>query len=360
MSFTFFIQNYKCFKDLSISFGKVTVLAGSNSVGKSSVIQSLLLLRTARDLGLNKTLPLIGPFLLELGSVREVLWKNAKEVDEIKFILTDNDDITQARTVLQADRALNEPFIKEVNIPQKYPIGKEAFYYLNAERIGPRMNYHYASQKFPHVGYKGEATFQLLLSTNKIQIDSRRALNISEDNSVLLLREVKKWLEYILPGSDFENAISLGKSKEIEASINENLPTNVGFGISYALPIIVNGLIAEEGSMLIVENPEAHLHPSGQSRIGRFLARVAASGVQVVVETHSEHVINGIRIATLVTNDLQPGEAVINFFSSEKGQPKVKEILVKEDGDLTDWPVGFFDQEQRDFAEMTKKLYGQG
>ena len=110
--------------------------------------------------------------------------------------------------------------------------------------------------------------------------------------------------------------------------------------------------------MFIVENPEAHLHPSGQSRIGKFLARMAASGLQVVVETHSEHVINGVRIATLVANDLLPGDAIINYFSVQNKKVEVEEITIKPDGDLTSWPVGFFDQEQRDFAEMTKKLYG--
>ncbi len=74
-------------------------------------------------------------------------------------------------------------------------------------------------------------------------------------------------------------------------------PTNVGFGLTHALPVIVACLAAEPGTMLVVENPEAQLHPRGQVSIGRLLALTAASGVQVIIESHSDHVLNGIRLA---------------------------------------------------------------
>ncbi len=351
------IQNFKCFQEQEISLGKITILAGSNSVGKSSIIQSILLTRTAWEVKKDFPLPLVGPFLLELGTATEILNKVKGSTGEIKFIYKkENKQI--AYVSLGINREIDEPRITEVNIPKDNILGKETFYYLNAERIGPRLNYKKISQKFPHTGFKGEATFQLLLSGLDFEIEKKRAIIDSENDSYFFLQQVKYWLEYIIPGSNFNFAQPLGRSKEIEANINENLPTNVGFGISYALPIIVNGLIAKEGSMFIVENPEAHLHPSGQSRIGKFLARMAASGLQVVVETHSEHVINGVRIATLVANDLLPGDAIINYFSVQNKKVEVEEITIKPDGDLTSWPVGFFDQEQRDFAEMTKKLYG--
>lgn len=358
MSLTFNIQNYKCFKSLSISLGKITILAGSNSVGKSSVIQGLLLLRNAWETKRDNFLPLIGPFLLNLGGVKEILWKDANDIDEIKFILKYGKSNNPAFTTLKVDRSQNEPMIQDVNIPGEYPVGKNTFYYLNAERIGPRMNYQYYSQKFPNTGYRGEATFQLLLTKIKHMIDEKRVFHKTEDESRLFLQQVKYWLEYIIPGADFENALEIGRSKEIEASINENLPTNVGFGISYALPIIVNGLIAKEGSMFIVENPEAHLHPSGQSRIGKFLARMAASGLQVVVETHSEHVINGVRIAVL-EDELPHTDAVINFFqTNEKKQVEVIEIGLNTEADLTAFPKGFFDQTQQDLARIIQLKRG--
>jgi len=344
------IQNYKCFKDQEINFGKITILAGSNSVGKSSVVQSLLLSRTAFELKQGNKLPLNGPFLLELGSSKEILNRQSKSIGNIIFKYTIGDLVSHV--TLDIDTEIDEPTIKGCNIAYDSFLGKDTFYYLNAERIGPRMFYNIVSQKFNHAGYKGEATFQLL--TKPIEIDSERLLNTDS----LLTRQAEYWLEYIIDGARFENASVIGRSKKIEVIINDSLPTNVGFGISYVLPILVNGLIAEKGSMFIVENPEAHLHPAGQSRIGRFLARIAAAGVQVVVETHSEHVINGIRIAVL-EDQLNPHDAVINFFQRNKDNHiELIEIGLNSEAELTAFPKGFFDQTQQDLARLIQLKRG--
>lgn len=74
---------------------------------------------------------------------------------------------------------------------------------------------------------------------------------------------------------------------------------NVGFGYSYILSIIVSALIAKEGNILIIENPEAHLHPKAQLNLSYLLAKLTGNGVQVFIETHSEHIVNGFRIAAL-------------------------------------------------------------
>ena len=79
------------------------------------------------------------------------------------------------------------------------------------------------------------------------------------------------------------------------------------------MPILVNGLVAQKGSIFIVENPEAHLHPKAQSNIGLFLGYLAMQGLNVVIETHSEHVINGIR-KILINRDFDLGEVNILFF----------------------------------------------
>lgn len=130
---------------------------------------------------------------------------------------------------------------------------------------------------------------------------------------------------------------------------------NVGFGISYVLPILVTGLIAKEGCFMVVENPEAHLHPSAQSRIGRFLSIIAASGVKVIVETHSDHILTGIQIAA-ASSILDPSLVTINFFSQKKDlqQPKVETIEIGQLGELSKWPNGFFDQSQTDYRELLK------
>ncbi len=127
-------------------------------------------------------------------------------------------------------------------------------------------------------------------------------------------------------------------------------PSNVGFGLSYALPVVVGGLVASIDRILIVENPEAHLHPAGQSEIGRFLATIAASGVQTIVETHSDHVLNGIRHAIALGGALEPEDAVFHFLSSED----TVAIDVDARGALSSWPAGFFDQGERDLTDLAR------
>lgn len=107
--------------------------------------------------------------------------------------------------------------------------------------------------------------------------------------------------------------------------------------------------------MLIVENPEAHLHPAGQSRIGFFLAMMAKAGVQVVLETHSEHVINGIRIAALKLG-MDTQDICINFFSIDyaEGMHKVERIKMNDRMDVLEWPEGFLDQEEQDLRTLRK------
>jgi predicted ATPase len=90
-------------------------------------------------------------------------------------------------------------------------------------------------------------------------------------------------------------------------------PTNMGFGVSYALPIVLGALTAANGGLIIIENPEAHLHPAGQSQMGIFLARMASAGVQVIAETHSDHVLNGVRRA-IGEGVLSSEDAIVHFF----------------------------------------------
>jgi predicted ATPase len=127
-------------------------------------------------------------------------------------------------------------------------------------------------------------------------------------------------------------------------------PPNMGFGVSYALPIIVAGLLAPEGGLFIVENPEAHLHPAGQSKIGRFLGRLAGSGVQVIVETHSDHVLNGIRLAAVDERTVGPSEVIVHYFD---GAEPVS-IEMTERGGLSKWPNGFFDQLENDLGGLAR------
>jgi predicted ATPase len=240
------------------------------------------------------------------------------------------------------------------------PILKNEFYYLNAERIGPRISQSMQSLEYPHTGYQGENTAHLIAANDyAYEVEDNR--KHPKSKSPRISQQVNAWLDELMPGVNVtavENTDTLTAQLKVENYYTKGDPTlatNIGFGISYVLPIIVTGLIAAKGSYFIVENPEAHLHPSAQSKIGQFLAMVANAGVNVIVETHSDHLINGIQVAAakqVIKSDL----ITINFFNQAGSavQPEIESISLNEKGELSKWPKGFFDQTQIDFAELFK------
>jgi predicted ATPase len=101
--------------------------------------------------------------------------------------------------------------------------------------------------------------------------------------------------------------------------------------------------------LLLLENPEAHLHPQGQAALGELIARCANDGIQIIVETHSDHLLNGVRLAVkkgLIAN----ADVVLHFFSRsvETGEAFVQSPAILENGRLSNWPDGFFDQWDKD------------
>ena len=118
------------------------------------------------------------------------------------------------------------------------------------------------------------------------------------------------------------------------------------------MSIVVTALIAKEGDIVIVENPEAHLHPEAQTRLTFMLAKLGARGVQVFIETHSEHVINGIRLAALKEEYALDNEDVRIFFFDKDFQKK--DLIIEKNGKILNWPERFFDQYQKELSEIIR------
>lgn len=375
------IGSFKCFTDKIIPINNLTVFAGANGNGKSTAIQALLFLRRTIELTSKlqeleenddevyytldfqaKRIELNGAYCLSLGNNSFIIPRNTSPDNITIGLKGPTERITyHYRIGLGEDLFLgtwgHENNLKDENI--KGILNKE-FYYLNAERIGPRINQGIKFYDFPNAGYQGEFVAQLISDTNsnykfEIEIERRN----SKFKSPRLEQQVNAWLNDLMPGVSISAKYDpLTHAAQITVDNyytkgNATIATNIGFGISYVLPIIVTGLIAKKGSFMIVENPEAHLHPSAQSKIGKFLAMVASAGVNVIIETHSDHVINGIQIATALKT-IDSKYVTINFFSesAESNQPNVESISIKDNGELTYWPKGFFDQSQKDFAEL--------
>lgn len=380
----FHICNFKCFYDASVNINGLTVLAGSNGFGKSSVIQALLFMRRTiehcaqwnntsytEDLDFGLNVELNGAYCLALGNSKNIIPIEAPQNSQLSLELKENDNKAHLSYKLKDDFAElwltplkeNTSFLAQYS---KLPIFLKEFYYLNAERLGPRVSQPIKFHDYLNVGWQGEYCAQILFdygSVKDFEVEQDRIFNTNDENlNKGLLRQAQEWMGYLIPGvvvNSRKDDNMLSAQIIIENSYTKGEPviaTNIGFGISYVLPIIITGLIAKKGAIMIVENPEAHLHPSAQSKVGVFLSAIANSGVKVIVETHSDHVINGIQIAAakgMISNDL----ISVNYFSerdtdSAFPQPNIEEISVTKKGELTSWPKGFFDQTQIDFAEL--------
>lgn len=129
-------------------------------------------------------------------------------------------------------------------------------------------------------------------------------------------------------------------------------PQNVGFGLTQLFPVLVALLVAEPGQLVIIENPEVHLHPRAQQQIGFFAAEAAAAGVQVMVETHSDHVLNGIRLAVR-RGKLASDDVAIHFLGVPGTDTNsLVSPTIDSDGRLDQWPAGFFDQFDLALSEL--------
>ena len=186
--------------------------------------------------------------------------------------------------------------------------------------------------------------------------DANPARSAPGESAGTIRRQLNSWGTQLFPGFE-ANATLIERTGLVQLQLRTSLtedfrkPANVGFGLCYAFPILVAGLTAENEQLTIIDSPEAHLHPRAQSMMGRFLAVVAASGVKVVVETHSDHVLNGIRVA-VKDGLLRASDAAIYFFGDiEKGNGIVS-ASIDENGRVSSWPEGFFDQIESDLARL--------
>lgn len=366
------INQFKCFVDADISINNLTVMAGANGNGKSTTIQALLYFRrTIEHCGewidgkyvLNKVngmnVPLNGVYCLALGSSSFVLNRNAEDNEITLGLFNEQQEVLVTYEVDNRDAKLYlSPKSPQKTEITNFAIFKQEFYYLNAERIGPRVNQSLQFFDYPNAGWQGETTAQVIgLENGYYKIDDNR--KFAQNQSNYIIDQVNSWLDFIMKGVKIKvetnpNTLTSQILIENQYTVSDpTLSTNLGFGISYILPILATGLIAKKGSFFIIENPEAHLHPSAQSRIGRFLAMVASNGVNVIIETHSDHLVNGIQLA-VAEKKIDYNDVTINFFQHniDSLQPEVHPITITSNGELSDWPSGFFDQTQIDFAEL--------
>jgi predicted ATPase len=357
---TLTIRGFKRFKSVRIPFRNLTVLTGVNGAGKSTALQALLLARQVAENPITNVVQLNGPQGLALGEANDVLHPEATEVE---VVVSENGVPYGYVFTLPGDRALNLTVgQKPTDIPPTLVGQGMAFSYLSAERLGPRDQLDVTAEEANRIGIgvHGEYTAHALALKETEEVREPLRHPRTREHGVITLRtQLEEWASEIIRPIQITAqwpagiTASLIRFQEPGLLTEQIRPTNVGFGFSYALPIIVAALLLPVDGIMMVENPEAHLHPAGQSRLGRFLARVAGSGGQVVVETHSDHLINGIRLAVADDRVLRADQSIIHFFGEEpNGGPTQIELTTR--GGMSAWPTGFFDQIERDLGDLSR------
>ena len=353
------IQNFKSLKDISMTPTSLNLLMGLNGMGKSSFIQSLLLLRQNKKSGLAK-FALNGP-LTEIGRGRDALYQDAsKEIIRFDFDIESggHSDMFLCTLIYQADNnVLDNHITWPIEFLERYSLFNNDFQYLEAERTRPLSDYpmSYADVVEKHrLGTKGEYTIHYLNSFGT-NLKVPTSLCHKKAKSDTLLHQAAAWLGEISPDVRFDTQEIPGTDKIIlnyqfqnKESLSKRFrPKNVGFGISYVLPIIVALLSFKKDKIIIIENPEAHIHPRGQAEMGRLIALAAASGMQLFVETHSDHIVNGIRVA-VKEKLIDSNKVNISYFSRQTTETeqfcKIQNIQVDRNGELSDYPTDFMDE----------------
>ncbi len=351
------INGFKRFASETFAMPPLTVLAGMNGAGKTSVVHALLLMREATRRN-DSVVGLNGPYGLDLGTFGDI--QNWDAPESVRFELVDQDGTLHIWALGGKQTALYADVTERPQVPPKaFSEEGRVFQYLSAERFGPRSILSSAAlpSDLLEVGTRGEYSAQLLYALDSHPVDElRRCPGSGGDDAALLKFEAERWLSRIVRPVQIDTETLAGTAVTALRfrSPGEDWvrPPNMGFGVTYALPVLLAGLTAEKDGLLIVENPEAHLHPSGQSQMGHFLATIAAAGVQVLVETHSDHVLNGIRRAIGEHQVLNASQAIVHFFESNGSSPQA--LAFTETGGIESWPPGFFDQFQLDVAALTR------
>ena len=438
------VNNFKAWRSLDMELGKVTGLFGTNSSGKSSVLQFLLLLKqtkNATDRGL--VLDFGGPDqLVNLGTYEAVVHRGMKQEDiawtldwEFPELLTldvpagrkdvayqgtrlrlsarvglkksrpsarhmtyrfsDTDfgigpklgspgvfdleseggkprfsfrrnrgrprDLPgpvkthrfpdQARTYFQ-----NTSFLSEFE--SQYEALMDRLFYLGPLREYPQRQYSWSGASPDGVGPRGERTVDAILaataSGEKWRFPSRERKNQT------FQKIVGHWLEKLGLIHSFRiEEIKLG-SNLYHARVKtaqdspETMLTDVGFGVSQVLPVLVLLYYVPEGSIVLMEQPEIHLHPSVQSGLADVMLEVAKTReVQIIVESHSEHLLR--RFQRHVAEEKVPSSDLRLYFVHTKGgEAELRDLRLNEWGEIGNWPDNFFGDEMGEIAAISK------
>jgi predicted ATPase len=359
------IENFKCFRNLRLSLAPLTLFTGFNGGGKSSAIQPLLLLSQGFRLGPDpRSFALNGP-LVSLGTTMDVIRPDPSETALNPVFAVGSGGVHRSWKFEVRANTRSLRVTQTVKSPRKHlgvedPVSQlQKLSYLSAVRQGSSEVYPVPDSDdglVADVGTDGRfAAFLYDRAVDDEVIEARRHPN---EPATSFRKQFDAWFSSLFPEAR-ANARKLPPVEQLclEFQLSDvsawRRPANVGFGLGYVFPILVALLAAQEGQILIIDSPEAHLHPFAQSQMGRMLAKFASAGVQILVETHSDHLLNGVRLA-IKDKVLANKDAKIHFFTGAGPETHgVISPLLDAVGNVSEWPEGFFDQADKDLSSLT-------
>ena len=399
-------QNFKSWQDTGpLQFAPLTGLFGANSSGKTSILQVLLMLKQTVEQPADWNEPLYfgdDGSLVNLGSFDDIIhrpannrslniflsWKlpkkltirNISEIDTFSFFLNIFMGISEGfgykfgensfradpvdglepeiSTPYGGDRAQSlfrcygirgtSPATQEI-----FSVFEEAFknlfsqiLYLGPLREYPRRRYPWKGDHPKGIGQYGEKTTSALLS-GRI-----RRLPVDE--------QIPKWLQKLelIDSYDVQPVFDTGGDYELLVKQYKDGPevplTDVGFGVSQVLPVLILCYYAPEGSILILEQPEAHLHPKVQSELADVLIDVVKNrNVQIILESHSAHLLHRLQ-RRIAEEQILAADTALYFCQINDGTSKIEQLDLDEYGNIRNWPQNFFGDDLGDLVEKTK------
>ncbi len=391
-------QNFKSWQDTDkLQFAPLTGLFGANSSGKTSILQVLLMLKqTVKDndsnLPLNfgksnfdtvihrhdknlslgfsvswklpKQIKIQGDLINSL-SFSTVILEKYGSVMVVRFCYSTNHNDFEIGWTERGYRYLPNVIDEEADTYKCYgvdsPVGPlEEFKPLSEEfedlfsriiHLGPLREYpqHSYTWEGDHpqdIGIYGEKMISALLSSRIL----RHPIEV----------QILKWLQKLdlIYSYDVPPVTEEGKNYECLVKQYKDGPevplTDVGFGVSQVLPVLTLCYYADEGSILILEQPEAHLHPKVQSDLADVLIDVVKNrNVQIILESHSEHLLLRL-MRRIAEEDISVDQTALYFCQINEGTSEIERLKVDEYGNISNWPQNFFGDEMGDLVEKTK------
>ena len=244
-----------------------------------------------------------------------------------------------------------EKFLKQIS-----SVFEELFsqvHYLGPTRIRSQRDYTWEGSHPEHPGEWGDRAIDALLSAR-----ARNLKTLHKAEEVPIEQRISYWLQEMGLAYSFSLDWIGEKTYEVRIQKTQSSPpvtlTDMGYGLTQFLPVLVLCYYSLDGSTLILEQPGIHLHPKVQSQLADLLIEVVNErNLQILVESHSEHFLNRLQ-RRIAEEDITPDKTALYFCLNEEGVSEIDRLEMDEFGNIANWPENFFGDEMGDLFAMTE------